>query len=53
MNIYEIDRAITDLFDAETGEIIDFDALAALQMERDQKIENVALWLQKPSRDAV
>lgn len=52
MNIYEIDRAITDLVDAETGEIIDIEALAALQMERDQKIENVACWYKNEVGDA-
>lgn len=44
MNIYEIDRAILDLVDPETGEILDWDALEALQMERDAKIENMACW---------
>ena len=45
MNIYEIEQAITDLVDTETGEITDFDALDALSMARDEKIENVALWI--------
>lgn len=44
MNIYEIDRAIMDLVDEETGEILDIEALEQLQMERDQKLENVACW---------
>ena len=45
MNIYEIEQAIMDLVDPETGEITDFDALDALSMARDEKIENVALWI--------
>jgi outer membrane murein-binding lipoprotein Lpp len=45
MNLYEIDQAILSLVDAETGEILDYEAFAELQMERDQKIENVALWI--------
>ena len=45
MNIYEIEQAIMDLVDPETGEIADFDALDALSMARDEKIENVALWI--------
>lgn len=45
MNLYEIDQAILNCVDAETGEIIDADALNALEMERDAKIENVALWI--------
>lgn len=45
MNIYEIEQAIMDLVDPETGEITDFDALDALSMARDEKIENIALWI--------
>lgn len=45
MNIYEIEQAIMDLIDPETGEIADFEALDALSMARDEKIENVALWI--------
>lgn len=44
MNIYEIDRAMTDLIDPETGELMDYKAFAQLQMERDAKIENMACW---------
>lgn len=44
MNIYEIDNAMFSLIDEETGEIKDFEAFEALQIERDKKIENAALW---------
>ncbi len=44
MTLYEIDKAITDLADPETGEITDFEALDNLQMARDQKIENIACY---------
>ena len=44
MNLYEIDQAILDCIDMETGEIIDTEALEALQMQREKKIENVGLW---------
>ena len=44
ISIYEIDRAIMDLVDPETGEIMDWEALEALQLEREAKIENVACW---------
>ena len=48
-NIYEIDREIerilADSVDPETGEVtIDTDALDALQMARDEKVENLALY---------
>lgn len=50
MRIYDIDKAIEELIanavDPETGELIlDNEALDALQMERDQKIENLALYV--------
>lgn len=45
MTLYEIDSAIMDCIDAETGEIIDPAKLEALQMQRESKIENVALWV--------
>ena len=42
--LYEIDQSILALADPETGEITDFEKLEELQLERDAKIENVALW---------
>ena len=45
MKLYEIEAAILACTDQETGEIIDPEALTALQMERDRKLENVALWV--------
>lgn len=44
MNIYDIDAAILDLIDEETGEILDYEAFEALNMEREAKVENMALW---------
>jgi hypothetical protein len=44
MNIYEIDQAILECIDTETGEILDMEALERLQMDRVQKAENVACW---------
>lgn len=53
--LYEIDQAILDCVDMETGEILDAEALDALQMEREAKIEGVALWVKdlKVESDAV
>ena len=45
MKLYEIDQAIMDCIDMETGEIINEELLNALELERDAKIENVALWI--------
>jgi len=44
-NIYQIDQAILDLVDRNTGEIIDMDAYDLLAVERDRKIRNtIAYW---------
>lgn len=50
--LYEIDQAILDCVDLETGEILDSDRLDALQMERDQKLEGVALWIKDLKAEA-
>ena len=44
MSIYEIDDSILSLVDMETGEIEDEKRFDALQMERKQKIENIACY---------
>lgn len=45
MTIYEIDQSIMELVDPETGELLDFEAFAELRMEREKKIEAMALWV--------
>ena len=45
MNLYKIDRAIMECLDAETGEVLDCDRLEELHLEREQKIEGVALYI--------
>ena len=45
MTLYEIDTQISECIDGETGEVIDVDRLSGLVMERDTKLENVALWI--------
>ena len=50
--LYEIDQAILNCCDIETGEIIDPEKLTALQMERDQKLEGVALWVKDLTYEA-
>ena len=44
MNLYEIDQAILDQVDPETGEILDYEAFSELKMAREEKIEGMALW---------
>lgn len=48
MTLYEIDKAIEEAVnssvDPETGEITGLEAIEALEMEREAKIENIALY---------
>lgn len=52
-SLYEIDQAIMACLDFETGEILDADRLNALQMERQDKVESVALWIKNLAADAI
>lgn len=59
MTLYEIDHAISEAFeqaiDPETGELINEEAwaqLEALQMDREQKLEGVALWVKDLNAEA-
>ena len=52
MKLYEIDEAIMNCIDAETGEIIDTEQLDKLQMEREAKLENVACWIKDLKAEA-
>lgn len=52
MSIYEIDDAITSLVDMETGEIEDEKRYDELQMERTQKVENIACYFKNLTAEA-
>ena len=52
MTLWEIDQGIMSCCDPETGEIIDPEMLNALSMEREAKLENVALWIKNLRSDA-
>ena len=51
--LYEIDRAIMNCCNQETGEMIDQEALDALMMQRTEKLESVALWIKNLQSDAI
>ena len=53
MTLYQINEAIMGCVDAETGEIIDFDQLDALQMAREEKMENIALYIKSLEAEAL
>ena len=52
MKLFDIDEKVaacvkldeSRVVDTESGEIIDLEAIAALEMERDKKIENLGCW---------
>jgi len=53
--LYEIMQEIEGFgfeIDGETGEILNADALDALEIERDAKIENICLWIKNLRADA-
>ena len=52
MNLYEIEDAILECVDTETGDILDVEKLEALEMERDKKISNIACWVKELRSDA-
>lgn len=52
MTIFDIDEAILNLVDEETGEVVDIEALEALEMERDKKVSNIACWIKQLDAEA-
>ena len=60
MKLFEIDARLaacvkldeSRAVDTETGEIIDLEAIEALEMERDKKIENLGCWYKNLLADA-
>ena len=52
MKLFDIDARLAacvklndaQAVDTETGEVIDLEAIAALEMERDEKLENLGCW---------
>lgn len=52
MKLYEIDAQIMQCINMETGEILDEDLLNMLNIERDKKIESIALMIKNLSAEA-
>ena len=52
MTLWEINNAIMACVDAETGEIIDFDQLDKLELAREEKLENIALYIKALEAEA-
>lgn len=51
-SLYEIDQSILSCVDPETGEIIDVEQLQQLMMDKQAKIEGIALWVKNLESDA-
>ncbi len=45
MTLYEIDQRILSLINEETGEIADYKQFEEMQLEREAKLEGIALWI--------
>ena len=50
--LYEINQAVMDCIDEETGEILDEKRLHSLQIERRIKIRNIACWIKNLKAEA-
>ena len=51
-SLYEISQELLNLTDQDTGEITDWEQFEALQMARDEKIENIGLWIKNLNAEA-
>ena len=51
-NLYEIRQELLDCVDTNTGEITDTARFDDLQMEYEEKVENIALWIKTLNADA-
>lgn len=52
MNLYDISSELLNLTDSDTGEITDWSAFEALQLARDEKIENIGLYIKNLRAEA-
>ena len=50
--LYEIEQSILSIIDTETGEVLDTDKFDQLQLSRNEKIENIALYYKNLLADA-
>lgn len=53
MKLYEIEQAMMECVDLETGEIIDEEMIEALNMAKEEKIENICLWIKNLQAEAI
>lgn len=51
MRLYEIDKELACLIDPDTGELLDYERFSELTMDRNRKIEGMALWYKDLAAD--
>ena len=51
-SLYEIREELLSVVDTDTGEILDTARFDELQLEHDEKVENIALWIKNLNADA-
>ena len=52
MTLYEINSELLNLIDEETGEVLDYEKFVELNLARDEKIENIGLWIKDLKAEA-
>ena len=52
-SLYDIDTRLYSLLDEDTGEIADIEAFEKIQLEREDKIESIALWVKNLKADVM
>jgi len=52
MTLYEINSEMLNLIDEETGEVLDYEKFVELNLARDEKIENIGLWIKDLKAEA-
>ena len=53
MTLYEIESAILECVDTETGEVVDFNRLNQLTLDKHIKIDNLACWYKQLNAESV
>ncbi len=52
MKLYEIDQQILECMDSDTGEVVDIDRLERLSIDRENKLESIALYIKNLNAEA-
>ena len=53
MTLYEIEQSILECVDTETGEVVDFNRMNQLTLDRNTMIDNLACWYKQLNAESV